>query len=223
MLTLLDNESSFSKTPRSAHGNQDWKKAKSRPPTTNFPELNIDDSDSSIDPEDFTAEYVSIQCQLYQVRPQLFDQFSKSGNKTTGEKKLEEDSDPQVRKLRRRLAKIENDVLFDHGEAQVRWKDELHQLRKETAFVREKDSRTEKPSPPVAKAAQAVSEPVSAELEAMTEDDDEGLFGEMFTANAADGPSSILETANSHVLVRDFGKPSGLSPRRVLEETCKAR
>jgi ATP-dependent RNA helicase DHX29 len=56
-----------------------------------------------------------------------------------------------------------------------------------------------------------------------TESGDEGLFGEMFAADINNGPSSFLETPNSHHLLRDFGKPSGLNPRRVLEEACKAR
>jgi ATP-dependent RNA helicase DHX29 len=55
------------------------------------------------------------------------------------------------------------------------------------------------------------------------ESGDEGLFGEMFAADINNGPSSFLETPNSHHLLRDFGKPSGLNPRRVLEEACKAR
>lgn len=222
-LILLDNDASRSGPPTSTNGKEDWKKTKSRPPTINPPESNLDDSDSSIDPEDFIAEYVSIQSELYQARPQLFDHASKAGSRKADGKKAEDDSDPRMRRLRRRLAKIENDVLFDHGEAQVRWNDQLNQLRQETAFVREKNRQTEKPLPPVTSTPQAVSKRASAELEAEAADDDEGLFGEMFAADASDGPSSILETANSHVLVRDFGEPIGLSPRRILEETCKAR
>src|SRR5699024_8399879 len=52
-----------------------------------------------------------------------------------------------------------------------------------------------------------------------------GLFGEMFQREEpALEVGIITEELNAAALDhRDFGKWTGLSPRRILEETCKAR
>ena len=63
-----------------------------------------------------------------------------------------------------------------------------------------------------------------------SEDDftDGGLFGEMFSAASEGNPSSSTQAGQTtavlpDIKLRDFGKHIGLSPRRVLEESIRAR
>lgn len=201
-------------------------KAKSEAQIVSPPGPSPDDSDSSIDPEDFTEEYVALQSRLYQLRPKYFDQPSKARNKKPGRDKGDgNDTDSRVARLRRKIAKIENDVLFDRVEAEAKWRDKLNELRKEAVFMREKEHQVEKPpSSSKVEDPQSVDEPDLGELALAADDDNDALFGEMFAADTSvTEPLSIAEPTSRDVLIRDFGKPSGLSPRRVLEETCKAR
>ncbi|KAH8695954.1 hypothetical protein BGW36DRAFT_178969 [Talaromyces proteolyticus] len=212
---------SISSTP----GKDDWKKSKAPPPLINDPEVVLDDSDSSIDPENFVDEYVSLQSRLYKIQPRLIDQLAKGAKRATRENRAQNESDPRAKSILRKLTKIENDVLFDRHEADVKWLDTLNHLRQEAAFVREKERTIETPSGPI-QPSKDFGEDSGVVGDAPLEtpiSDDEGLFGEIFAGDISNGPSSILETPNSHHLLRDFGKPSGLSPRRVLEEVCKAR
>ncbi|KAL1967815.1 hypothetical protein VTN77DRAFT_2504 [Rasamsonia byssochlamydoides] len=221
-----DRQSQPSTTPSLAESNDSLKKARSETTVVSAPSPSPDDSDSSIDPEDFTEEYVALQSQLYQLRPQYFDQPSKAKNKKPGrDKSNDNDTDPRVARIRRKIAKIENDVLFDHVEAEVKWRDKLNELRKEAAFMREKERQVEKPpSSSRIENPQPVEEPDSGELGLAADDDNGALFGEMFAADTSETePLPIAESTSHDILIRDFGKPSGLSPRRVLEETCKAR
>jgi ATP-dependent RNA helicase DHX29 len=200
------------------------KEAKSGPQLVSAPDPSPDDSDSSIDPEDFTEEYVALQSQLYQLRPQYFDQPSKGKNKKPGRgKSNDHDPDPRLARIQRKIAKIENDVLFDQAEAEVQWREKLADLRKEVAFMREKEQPVEKPpTGPRVEKPQSVDE--SDELGLAADDDNGALFGEMFAADMSEvEPLAIAESTNRNILMRNFGKPSGLNPRRVLEETCKAR
>lgn len=164
---------------------------------------------------------MSLQSRLYQIQPQLFDQPAK-GSKKTAQKRAADEADPRSKRLLQKLTKIQNDVLFDQHEAEVKWLEKLNDLRKEAAFTREKERTVEKPIAPP-KEPEPEPEKVDEPLLDAANSGDEGLFGEMFAADMNNGPSSFLETPNSHHLLRDFGKPSGLNPRRVLEEACKAR
>ncbi|PWY70412.1 ATP dependent RNA helicase [Aspergillus heteromorphus CBS 117.55] len=218
---ITDREPSQSSTPNLAPPNSKLKKPKS---PVKEPSISLQsspyDSDSSLDPDTLVPKYLDLQTRLYGLRPELFDQPRKG--KKGSRKPVEADvQDPQIAKLQRKVASIENDVLFDRHEAEYKWMDKLDDLRKEAAFVRRVQ--------PEEKAA--LEEPEKkAELEddsapPLDTEENVDLLGDMFQDEEPGLEVGVLteELNKAFVKMRDFGKWTGLSPRRVLEETCKAR
>lgn len=186
------------------------------------------DSDSSIDPDTMVPEWLELQTRLYSLQPDLFDRPGK-GKKGRGGVASQSD-DPEVSKVQRKIAKIERDVLFERREAEYIWKDKLEELRKDATFMRRPVDRKKEAQNPAEEDLQtpdpalddpALTVPTMEEL-----DDGAGLLGDMFQEEP-DGSGSILglppPVVDTNMTVRDFGKWTGLTPRRVLEETCKAR
>lgn len=173
------------------------------------------------------SEWLELQTRLYSLQPDLFDRPGK-GKKCRGPAASQSD-DPEVAKLQRKIAKIERDVLFERQEAEFIWKEKLEELRKDATFMRPPAQR-KKESPSAAPEKDQAPVPALDGLDltvpSLEEMDDGGLLGDMFQ-DEAEGSESILglppPKVESAVTLRDFGKTTGLSPRRVLEETCKAR
>lgn len=201
-------------------------KGDSRPQSP--PDLSPYDSDSSLDPDTLVPKFVELQTRLYEIQPDLFDQPKKGGKPNRG-KTESQSEDPRTAGIQRRIASIENDVLFDRPEAEYRWKEKLEELRKEAAFLRQQPQEDE-PSPSKEPEVQDPPPETKAEPEDILAVDDgneeqAGLFGEMFQREEPTLEVGIItEELNAAALEhRDFGKWTGLSPRRILEETCKAR
>lgn len=219
-----DSEPSRSSTPKSQTESKqgkpkaDWKAAKVVTPLSY-------DSDSSIDPDTMVPQWLDLQTKLYGLQPDLFDRPGK-GKRGRGAAAGQSD-DPEVAKLQRKIAKIERDVLFEAQEADFIWRGKLDELRKDAAFMRRPVERKKQPQNVEESAKGATND--SSEADGLrTEDMDEdaaGLLGDMFQTEPDDGsilglPPPVIE---AKFTIRDFGKFTGLSPRRVLEETCKAR
>ncbi|KAJ5707251.1 hypothetical protein N7488_007052 [Penicillium malachiteum] len=191
----------------------DWKAAKVAPPVSY-------DSDSSINPDTMVPEWLDLQTKLYSLQPDLFDRPGKGKKGRAAAPSQSED--PEAVKLQRKIAKIERDVLFERQEAEYIWKDKLEELRKDAAFLRrpverKKDVQEAEPEP----------EDPNLTVPSLEEmDEAEGLLGGMFQ-DEPDSAGSILglppPDGGVKITLRDFGKSTGLSPRRVLEETCKSR
>lgn len=197
-----------------------WKAAKVVP-TISY------DSDSSVDPDSMVTEWLELQTKLYSLQPDYFDRSGK-GKKGRGPAAIQSE-DPELSKLQRKIAKIERDVLFERQEAEYIWKEKLEELRKDASFVRRSADRKKENAVPKSTEEISVELPEDPlltvpSLEEM--DDGDGLLGDMFR-DEEDNSGSILglppPTHDTNLIVRDFGKFSGLSPRRVLEENCKAR
>ncbi|KAK1141455.1 hypothetical protein N8T08_008995 [Aspergillus melleus] len=179
------------------------------------------DSDSSLDPDTLMPKFLDLQTKLYGLQPDLFDKprrGKKSGRETT-------DSDgenPQVIRLQRKIASIENDVLFDRAEAEYRWKEKLEDLRKEAAFFRQMEPE-KKTAPNTNGDRDEKSEQASPPKGDM--DDAADLLGDMFQGEEPVLEAGVIteELNKAAVTMRDFAKWTGLNPRRVLEETCRAR
>ncbi|KAL3473615.1 P-loop containing nucleoside triphosphate hydrolase protein [Aspergillus californicus] len=195
-------------TPKQASGN----KVKAKPVfKKSVPSPDPYESDSSLDPDTLVPKYLDLQTQLYNIQPDIFDQ-PKKGKKGRGPAVA---NDPQVLKLQRKISSIENDVLFDRKEAEYYWKEKLDELRKEAAIFRRADGPKE---------AVDQKEPEPAGVPPL--DDEAGdLLGDMFQAEEPTLELGVIteELNKASMPVRDFGKWTGLSPRRVLEEACKAR
>lgn len=143
--------------------------------------------------------------------------------------------DPPTRRLLNRLKKIESDILFDQEEAEEKWVALRINLLKEEAQRKKLDiddeprtfpkivAGTRKPElgppGPIGDAASANGEDLTMDLG--------DLFGGLpeYKVDDATGLSGMVTTAadGKHITVRDFGKWSGIGPRRVFEEACKAR
>lgn len=168
-----------------------------------------------------TPDYLRLQTELYKLRPEIFDRPRRRGRIT---QTLDRDEPPEVIRLQRKLAKIEQDVLFDKDEAELRWREKLDQLRKDAAFLRQEDVPSS-----IATKADAAPEVESSPKPSLSPspgsvEEDGDLLGDMFDAELALPEfASATQTTDSPMTLRDFGKWTGLSPRRVLEETCKSR
>jgi len=223
-----ESEPSRSSTPKGQKTKQDkskdnWKSAKITPAPIPSAPISYD-SDSSIDPDSMVPEWLDLQTRLYTLQPDLFDRPGK-GKKGRGAAPGQSE-DPEAAKIQRKIAKIERDVLFERREAEYIWKDKLEELRKDAAFQRQaSDRKKQQDAPPVQEEEEEEEEQDLNLTVPSLEEMDGGLLGDMFQAEPEDGsilglPPPVVEAA---VTIRDFGKFTGLSPRRILEETCKAR
>lgn len=202
------------------------------------------DYDSDIDPDELLPVYLETKAKLFHlqptasVTPNTRRTNAKSNGKTTpnGGKKSD---DPEVAKLKRKLNRIENDILFDQYIADQKWAEQHIQLQKDAASARKNVSLKEEYAPEttsttsdsdedeVSRAAKAMG---AALLEEANSDDD-GALADLFESlpmtevDPTTGKSNtvINNKDGTKVTIRDFGKWPGVSPRRVLEEACRAR
>lgn len=202
--------------------------------------------DSDIDPDELLPVYLETKAKLFHLQPPASEASSstpksrrtntRANGKPSGGQKPD---DPEVAKLKRKLKKIESDILFDQYLADQRWADQHIQLQKDAALARKNapakiealldgDLATdESDDDEVSRAAKAMS----AALLEETESDDDAAIAELFQSlpttevDPATGKSStvINNKDGSKVTIRDYGKWSGVSPRRVLDEACRAR
>lgn len=131
--------------------------------------------------------------------------------------------DPKVARLQQKLKKIANDVLFDADQAEEEWQSRLEELRMETEVSRQQKFDVPKSEE---KERQPESEFQSQEEEQEAGgEDDLGLLGDMFAAEEPSANETPLLgiPLNTSSKQRDFGKTSGMNPRRILEEACRAR
>lgn len=222
----LEIEQSRPPTPSPAvQGGATAKKPASRLKTASMPSFDPDDSDDSLDPDNLIPEFLSLRSQLYNLRPDYFDQ-PKKGKKTERGKGTGHDSDPQIAKIKYKLSKIENDVLFDREEAEDRWMDILIELKREAAFVRKTESESENITLQHVKETEdkTTKQELADVMSPLAEEENADIFGDMFSTEAsATELTAQVEPAPANLQIRDFGKWTGLSPRRVLEDACKAR
>lgn len=140
--------------------------------------------------------------------------------------------------LQAKLRKIENDVLFDRNLAEYEWKPKKAAVEKDLAAIRtankqDQPSTASEPvehSKPEETSVNSDAERMAAELLAEMEDDEMAL-GDLFDSlpqtevDPATGESQTVVTTSDgqRLTIKDFGTWSGVSPRRVLEEACRAR
>lgn len=188
--------------------------------------MDVDDSDGELEPDALVPKYLELQTELYSLDPDLFDKPKKgkksgSGNASNGS------GDPQAAKLQRKIFNIENDVLFDRQDAMLKWREKLDDLRKEAAFFRQNKRGEEKS----AEGQEQEEEPkpetkLEPENDVLLGDNENAdVLGDMFGSEEPALETGVIldELNKASMHVRDFGKSTGLSPRRVLEETCKSR
>ena len=175
-------------------------------------------SDSDLEPDEMTRKYVEWQTRRFQLSPQdgkilgTFGLLNKHQNSATN------DVSQSLARLDSRIAKMKSDILFDLDKAEQQWAAARINLVKENADRNKlginKDMERVEPSQP-----KSAAEEVEEEAD---------MLGELFsslpeTNSGGDGNMTITNATGLAITIRDFGKWSGITPRRVLEESCRAR
>ncbi|KAM5449589.1 putative RNA helicase [Microsporum audouinii] len=187
----------------------------SRPPS---PES---EGDSNLhDPEMLVPEFLALRSRLYELDPSMFNKTKSKKLAKQGSKQTQDQSrHPTVANIKRKLARIEQDILFDAHEAEERWAERLEELRHATGESLRKSLSSPKVIPNVLD-TELNETPAKDTLS----EEDEGLFGEMFDLGINDtNGQPLLGVTNTTIKLRDFGKSVGINPRKALEDACRAR
>lgn len=191
------------------------------------------DSDSDAEPEQLVARYLELQARLYEISPELAENDARRQRRGKGKHPVIDGSKdscrkPKIERLRAKINKIKSDLLFDEDKANSRWADIRIDLAQEAAERKRLGIRNDVEQQEVTPNLHS-----STDLPGSNDDDDDldGMLGGFFSSlpdtvkDPATGLSimSIISQEGSNVEIRDFGKWTGMSPRRVLEEACKAR
>ena len=205
-------------------------------------ESTLSSSESDLDdPKAMIARFLILQSRLYTLRPDLADVLeskstSKANNYNRASARKLEGLAPRITKLVERISQLQHDVLFDSDEAQNQWIDVRQKLAREVAERRRLQLHDD--NIPVG-SGEAVnqaldSRPKSESVEQSRDETDEdplnmlqGLFSSPHEVSIGTKIGDTITQTNdnhdSNMVIRDFGKHTGLRPRRVLEEACKAR
>jgi ATP-dependent RNA helicase DHX29 len=190
--------------------------------------------------------YLKAKAQLFHLQPpkqaatQLTEQRKRDRQAASKETTEKLSTDPQIAKLQRKLERIVGDVLFDKYIADQQWEKQRIQLERDAAAQRNAASggAPERIPHPAEVLEDSDNDEVSREAariaaEFLEEDDsdDDAAVAELFASlpvteiDPVTGKSNIVVNSSdgTKVTIRDFGKTTGVSPRRVLEEACKAR
>lgn len=196
--------------------------------------VDVSDLDSDIEPDQLISTYIKIKGKLYEMDPDAVESKSRKqskGNKSRIAKPPLSRQSPATRKLLAQLHQLEADALFDPNEAEILWPAKRNQIAQSKAAQRQ-----EQASAPLIKKAKS-EEDIREEARKNTSEtsfliqqsypekdneDEQSLLGHMF-AEPEDTTTSVAAAQNTSISLRDFGKQTGISPRRVLEETVRAR
>jgi ATP-dependent RNA helicase DHX29 len=196
-------------------------------------DLAVSDLDSDLEPDQLSEAWLRTKRQLFMINPTENDG---SGKKSRSTKSAKSDSavnkSRSERKLDAKLSKIESDVLFDLREAEYQWAEIKIDLVRQAAERKRLQLQPDTGAKP-SRAAAASSSDVNDEAEKIAKEmlaendlsDGEDFLGGIFDAlpgvqQATNGSGAASDATT---LIRDFGKLTGMSPKRVLEEACKAR
>ncbi|EEU44989.1 uncharacterized protein NECHADRAFT_41135 [Fusarium vanettenii 77-13-4] len=192
--------------------------------------------DSDIEPDELVPKYLETKAKLLE--------FERGYHRLDKSQAADVDEELAVAKLEAKLRKIESDVLFDKYEAEQLWKAQKINLEKQLAAAKKEaeaqaETQMEAALTPDETAPEKTDEDeindeanrIAAEILAEANEDDDDDIGGLFASlpqnevDASTGESrTVVNSADgSKVVIRDFGKWTGVSPRRALEEACRSR
>lgn len=186
-----------------------------------------DDIDECVEPETLIKKYISLQSRILQLQPDF--SLHQHKNSKFRQNQLNIHPIPKVARLLAKVHKIQSDVLFDEDEASLLWMSVRNQYARESA-ERKKYELDKKIQVESAAAVKSSSRDASVDGRG-DEDEPFDIMGDLFsslpeiTSDPTTGASSLVgrDLGGHTITIRDFGKWSGINPRRVLEEACKAR
>ena len=181
------------------------------------------------DPGLLIDNYLSLQSRLYSLNSDVADAehqrtaYAKAKLGRGLESKVQ-NLDSESLKLLRKIKSIKADILFDLGEANERWAVIRNTLAREVAERRQLQL---KESPKIIEAAMDTimqeSSPSIPNQKPTNEPEDGFMIADLFSSLPDNGTVTPRESDGEQTIVRTFNQWSGISPRRVFEEACKAR
>jgi len=187
-------------------------------------DVDVSDVDSSAEPDQLEFSYIATKMKLFSIHPDLAADDTAKRRKQKGSGTITPSS-PGIKKLQDKLRRIETDMLFDKDAAQMKWGSERIRLLRESTVLKSRRRRDESS----ASSGDEHSRPNTANASSTPADksdvsDHEEMLGDMFTAPGEEVGDSIPgDESDAKITLRDFGKLSGVSPRRILEDSCRAR
>ncbi|KAM3449944.1 hypothetical protein MY3296_006472 [Beauveria thailandica] len=182
--------------------------------------------DSDIEPDELIPEYVAAKTRLLEL--------SRSRESHSDDRAMA----MAMAKVEAKIQMIENDVLFDKSTAEIQWRARKIVVEQQLAATRKQSEADRGHAMPMESLTLDESktyhindeaERIAAKILAQDEatDDIGGLFDSL-PQNEVDpttGKSqTVITDANGMKLVlKDFGKWTGMGPRRILEEACRSR
>ncbi|KAI1655436.1 P-loop containing nucleoside triphosphate hydrolase protein [Daldinia decipiens] len=200
-----------------------------------------------IEPDDLIPAYLETKAKLFQLqRPKQDNKRGKStknhnSNNTKSSTAELSGDDLEEAKLLAKIEKIEQDVLFDKILAEHKWRADRIKLEKEFAAKKRAEAEAEdeaKENPDVSPGAESDDDEVTkeaqriaAEILQQDDDDDDQALSDLFanlpvqeTDTVTGKTTTVINgTDGVKITIRDFGKWTGVSPMRALEEACRSR
>jgi ATP-dependent RNA helicase DHX29 len=198
-------------------------------------DVEVSDLDSDLELDELLPTYLKIKGKLYELDPNLVDTTARKQPKGARTRKMaptQMEQSPTVRKLLSQLQQIASDTLFDEREADAQWPVKRNQIAQDRATKRQSEEsqpveqHPEGEAKASAKPPAPASESLGTAVEPEGSDEETDLLGGMFTAvpnEPSSGPTESDAASSENVTLRDFGKSSGLTPRRLLEEAVRSR
>ena len=183
-----------------------------------------------MEPEQMIDKYISLQTRLYRLDPASVVQAQGKGGKrlagTLGSTQSKISPSHQIiGRIQAQIKQIAADILFDKEQADLLWASQHVQLCQDAASRRRLDiidsgeNESRKIAPLAPSKISEVEEP-------------DMILGELFEnlpnvsiPSIANNNANMSTTGNggTSIHIRTFKKWSGLEPRRVFEEACRAR
>ncbi|KAF2724325.1 P-loop containing nucleoside triphosphate hydrolase protein [Polychaeton citri CBS 116435] len=205
-------------------------------------DTDVSDVGSDVEPDELLSIYLRTRARLFEINPEAEPTSRKKApRKPTKPEQTTKPVSKGEQKLQQKLQSIESDVLFDQRAADAHWASKKVDLAREQAERRKlhlhhNDNSAvgvegipdgaASPDGDVNDEAEALGRQLLMEAQEMEDDD---VLGGMFdnlpgmeTANSPATNGNGTGTSSS-ATIRDFGKITGLNPKRVLEEACKSR
>lgn len=197
--------------------------------------------ESDIDPDELLPVYLETKAKIFNLqvekaRTLLTATKCLSGQETLKTKVAEQlPPNSEIAKFQMKLKKIETDILFDQYVADQQWEKQRIRLERDAAAERRALSCGKPSQTPdlLESGNNEVAREASQMAAEVLEDgsDDDTAIADLFSSlpvsevDSVSGKSNIVANGSNgtKVIIRDFGKTTGISPKRILEEACRAR
>ncbi|KAI1642790.1 P-loop containing nucleoside triphosphate hydrolase protein [Daldinia loculata] len=204
-----------------------------------------------IEPDDLIPAYLESKAKLFQLQRPKQDNKKGKSTKNHNSNSIKHSTaelsgdDLEEAKLLAKIEKIEQDVLFDKILAEHQWRADRIELEKEFAAKKKAEAEAEaedeaKENPDISHGAESdddddevtkEAQRIAAEILQQDDDDDDQALSDLFAnlpvqeTDAITGKTTtvINGTDGVRITIRDFGKWTGVSPMRALEEACRSR